>query len=90
VVEGNYDLLRMELTELNTFVRQKYFAQRWNRSNEILDLLATQPADPQLRPKSAIPLQIYSQIIGLICYTLIALVFFWLALSFVSIYLVPL
>ena len=149
-MEGNYDLIKMELTETNTFVRhhfqlylgwytffltvnfgaigwftsvlltgalkdsipiifvttffvvqivvsymasvevRKYFEKSSSRCDELLGLLVAQPADSGYQPKSTIPVQVYSKIIRLICSTLIALIFFWIALSMVSIYLVPL
>lgn len=148
-MEGNYQLLRMELSELNACVRDHFelhlgwytsfltvnfaaigwftgslptgalkdslpiifvasfflvqsapcYLGSWevpnyliissNRSKGLLDFLVAQPPDPPLRPQSAIPIQVYSRVLRLICSTLISFIFFWLALTVVSIYLVP-
>lgn len=69
---------------------RKYFETTYNRCNELLNLLGTQPSESHLQPKTAIPLHVYSKIIGLMCSTLISFGFFWIALTVVSIYLVPL
>ena len=147
---GNDDLLKIELTELNSFVRHhiqlylawysffltvnfgaigwftsvlltgalkqslpvifvaiffmvqiilsyigsrevlNYFVITSNRSCEILNSLETQPPDPNALSKSAIPIKVYSKLLSLICATLISFVFFWLALTVVALYLVPL
>jgi len=49
-------------------------------------------ADQQvgLFPQTAIPLPVYLKIIGLICSTLVSFIFFWVALTVVAVYLVPL
>ena len=149
-MEGNYELLKMELTEHNTFVRhnfqlyigwytffltvnfgaigwftgnlltgalkdslpiifvafffvvqialsyvgslevRNYFIVTGKRSNELLDLMVVQPPDLHTHPKSAIPMEVYVRIITLICGTLISFAFFWVTLSIVAIYQVPL
>jgi hypothetical protein len=149
-VEGNNELLRMELTELNTFTRHhfqlflswytffltvnfvvigwftndlltgalksslpiiiiatfflvqlifsyiatlrllKYFEITHNRCNELLNLLSTQPIKLCLEAKTAIPLQLYIKIFGLMCSTIISFGLFWIALTVYSVYLVPL
>jgi len=149
-VEGNYELLKLELTEHNAFVRhnfqlyigwytffltvnfgaigwftsnlltgalkdslpiifvaiffvvqivlsymgslevRNYFVVTGKRSNELLDLMVAQPPDRQMQPKTAIPIDVYVRIISLICGTLMTFVFFWVSLSIVAIYQVPL
>jgi Fe2+ transport system protein B len=69
---------------------RNYFLSCGNRSIELLDLMVAQPQDSPSRPRTAIPLLVYHRIIGLICWTLVSFVFFWIALTIVSVYLVPL
>lgn len=69
---------------------RKYFVASGNRSNELLDLLVDQPPDAHFQPKTSIPTEVYVKIISLICCTLISFVFFWVALTIVAIYQVPL
>ena len=149
-MEGNDELLRMELTEINTFVRhhfqlfigwytffltvnfaaigwftsvlltgalkvslpivfvavffviqqifsitatievRRYFVTSSQRSDELLRVLAAQTDSSVAQPKSTIPLQIYVKIIGLICGTMVSFIFFWISLSAVALYVVPL
>jgi len=65
---------------------RRHFEAADSRCNELLDLLAT--SAPQ--PKTVIPLPVYFKIITLMCATLISFGVFWIALTIVSIYLVPL
>jgi hypothetical protein len=54
------------------------------------ECLLNERAGSQLIPETAIPIEVYKKIISLICYTLISFGFSWIALSAVSLYLVPL
>ncbi len=148
-MEGNNELLRMELAELNTFARHhfqlflswytffltvnfvalgwftndlltrtlkssipvviigsfflvqltfsffasrrllKYFKDTNNRSVELLNLLSTKPLKLCLEAKTAIPLQLYIKIIGLMCSTFVSFGVFWIALTSYSLYSIP-
>lgn len=69
---------------------RKYFETTHIRCNELLNLMRTHPPESELHLKTAIPIQVYAKIFDLMCFTLISFGIFWLALSVVSIYLVPL
>lgn len=60
------------------------------RCQEILDLIAAPGEDARAKPRTVIPLKSYVKIIKLMCQTLICFACFWLALTLVAIYLVPL
>jgi hypothetical protein len=68
----------------------RYFAITHARSTELLAAMGSPSPDPYTDPKSPIPVQVYFKIIRLICSTLISFIFFWIAISAVSLYLVHL
>jgi hypothetical protein len=68
---------------------RSYFARTNNRCNELLSLLGQSPQS-HLQPKTAMPVQVYVTIINLMCYTLVSFIIFWISLSIITIYLVPL
>jgi hypothetical protein len=87
---ATFFVIQLILSYLGSLELRNYFLSCGNRSIELLDLLVAQPPDSPSRPRTAIPLEVYQRIIGLICCTLVSFVFFWIALTIVSVYLVPL
>ena len=69
---------------------RKHFQGTNNRCKELLDALTGHSPETPSRPQPAMPLQLYSKIIGLMLSTLVTFGLFWLVLLCVSIYLVPL
>lgn len=69
---------------------RNYLIATDGRIAEILQELISDCCEVRLPPQTAIPLAVYLKIIGLICCTLISFIVFWITLSIVSIYLVPL
>jgi hypothetical protein len=69
---------------------RRYLIETVQRINEILAQLSDAGPGSPSYPKTAIPLPIYLRIISLICSTLISFMLFWIALTLVSIHLVPL
>jgi hypothetical protein len=69
---------------------RNYFAATHCRCCSIIECLLSEHGGSQLIPETPIPIDVYKKIISLICYTLISFGFFWIALSTISLYLVPL
>lgn len=68
----------------------RYFVQTHARCVELLNKMASNAAVRHLQPQTPIPIEIYVKIMDLMRYTLISFCFFWIVLTAVSIYVVPL
>ena len=90
IIIATFFIVQLILSYMASLEVRKYFETTHNRCNELLNLLGMHPSESQLHLKTAIPLQIYSKIFSLMRSTLISFGLFWMALSIVSIYLVPL
>lgn len=90
VIIATFFLIQLILSYLASLKLRNYFETTHNRCNELLKLLADLPPESNLQARTAIPLQVYLKIIGLMCSTLISFCLFWIALAVVSIYRVPL
>ncbi len=87
---ATFFVVQLILSYVASLEVRNYFETTHNRCNEILNLMGTYPSESHLQLKTAIPLQVYSKIFSLMCSTLFSFGIFWLALTIVSIYLVPL
>lgn len=83
-------VVQLTLSYLGLVEVRKYFKTMYDRCNHILYLLSIEILDPISQPKTVMPFNVYSKIITLFQVTFISFVFFWIALTVVSIYLVPL
>lgn len=68
----------------------RYFIETHARCAELLEKMASKAAILHLQPQTPIPIEIYVKIMDLMRYTLISFCFFWIVLTAVSIYVVPL
>lgn len=82
-------IIQIILSYVGSLEVRKYFEGVHQRSKEILSSFSQQ-SEWQAQPQPAIPVDVYVRIIRLICFTLISFAFFWLALTAVAIYVVPL
>ncbi|HJV66008.1 MAG TPA: hypothetical protein VJ550_09750 [Geomonas sp.] len=83
-------IIQIILSYVGSLEVRTYFESVHERCREIFSSIPVQESGWKVQPQPAIPVDVYVKIIRLICYTLISFAFFWLALTVVSIYLVPL
>jgi hypothetical protein len=83
-------VVQLILSHLGLGEIRKYFKTTYDRCNQILYYLSLEIIDPLSQPKTTMPFNVYSKIITLFQVTFISFVFFWIALSVISLYLVPL
>lgn len=83
-------VIQLVLSHLGLMEVRKHFKIAYDRCNYILYLLSIEILDPLSQSKTAMPFNVYSKIITLFQATFISFAFFWIALSIVSLYLVPL
>jgi hypothetical protein len=82
-------VVQLILSYLGLLEVHKHFKTTNDRCNLILYYMSLENLDPLSQPKNPMPFNIYAKIISLFQITFISFVFFWIALSVVSIYLVP-
>lgn len=69
---------------------RSYLVDTDRRMSEIVRELLPDWQEITLLPRTAFPLKVYLKLIGLICSTLLSFIVFWITLSIVALYLVPL